>query len=291
MKRKLEVIRSPYTGYCFGVKRAMRLIEEGLKEHGRKIYTIGDVIHNPQAVERLKSRGVKPVSSLSEIEPGATLIIRAHGVHPDLMLEARKRRIQFIDTTCPFVQRSQKYARQLSDESYQVIIIGDSHHPEVQSISGHARENAIIINTVEEAEKLDRIEKVGIVIQTTFSHDKAMMIIETLGKKTDDIRVFDTICQATVLRREATLKLAESVDLMLVVGGRGSSNTRRLFQMCVDAGIPAKFIEAAEEIEDTWFNGCRMVGLTTGTSTPDWIIEKVLERMEEISSLHETKDD
>lgn len=283
MKRMLEIILSPYTGYCFGVKRAMRLIEQGLEEHGGKIYTLGEVIHNPQAVERLKSKGVEPVYSLDEVEAGSTLVIRAHGAQPDLIAEAKRRGITLIDATCPFVMKSQKYVKKLSEESYQVIIIGDSLHPEVQGISAHAGDKSIIINSVEGAEQVNGVAKAGVVIQTTFSRERANGIIEVLKRRVPDLRVYDTICQATVLRREATLELAEQVDLMLVIGGKKSSNTRRLYQMCRDAGIKAKFIETASEIDETWFIGCRRVGLTTGTSTPDWVIDDVLERLTEIS--------
>jgi 4-hydroxy-3-methylbut-2-enyl diphosphate reductase len=283
MKRKLEVKLSPHTGYCYGVKRAMRLIEKGLSEHGGTIYTLGDVIHNPQAVEKLKSRGVKPVSSLDEIGEGDTIVIRAHGVDPLVMVEAGRRGIKVIDATCPFVQRSQNYVRRLGKESFQVIIIGDGGHPEVKGISGHAGGKVVTVNTPREAESAGPYEKAGVVIQTTFPRDKAVRIIDVLRSRVTDLRIYDTICKATLLRREAAEELAASVDLMIVVGGRGSSNTKRLYQMCLDKGIAAEFIETAEEIDESWFSQCRTVGLTTGTSTPEWIIDEVLARLDAIS--------
>jgi 4-hydroxy-3-methylbut-2-enyl diphosphate reductase len=261
----------------------MRLIEQELAAHGVPIYTLGAVIHNPQEVERLHARGVVPISSLDELEEGAVLILRAHGVHPDFYREAERMGVHLIDATCPFVQRSQKYVKRLLDESYRVIIIGDGTHPEVQSISGHAGDRAVILETVEEARALEPLEKGGVVIQTTFSREKARQIIDILTSRIRDLRIYDTVCQATVLRREATLELAEDVELMLVVGGRESSNTRRLYQMCVDADIPARFIETADEIDPAWFEDCHTVGLTTGTSTPDWVIEDVLKRLDELS--------
>jgi len=284
MNPKLEVILSPYTGYCFGVKRAMSLIDRGVAEQpDAKIYTLGEIIHNPQAVARLRERGVEPVSSLDEIEEGSFLIIRAHGVQPEIIEEAERRGIRLLDATCPFVQKSQRYVRALVKESYRVIIIGDADHPEVRSIAGHAGGEAIIIDNVESAVGVPRMDKAGVVIQTTFSKENARTIIEILEERIERLRVYDTICQATILRREATLELAGMVDVMLVVGGRTSSNTRRLYRMCVDMGIPSHFVETADEIDPSWFHGCRRVGLTTGTSTPDWVIEQVLERMEEIS--------
>lgn len=279
----LEVIMSPITGFCFGVKRAMSLIEEGLGGGGKTLYSIGDVIHNPQAVEDLRSKGVIPVFSMDELSGGDTLIIRAHGVMPDLIEEARRRGINLIDTTCPFVQKSQEYVRQMSDEGRKVIIIGDSSHPEVRAISGQAGPDPIIISTLLEAESVGVIDRAGVVIQTTFSREKAMKIIGELEKCIRDLGVHDTICQATVLRREATLELASNVDIVLVVGGKGSSNTMRLYQMCVDEEITARFIETAEDIDPSWFEEGDRIGLTTGTSTPDWVIEDVLARLRHIS--------
>lgn len=283
MRRKLEVIISPHRGYCFGVKRAMRLIEQGLRERNGKIYTLGEVIHNPQAVKRLKSRGVIPAETLDEVEAGSTIVIRAHGMHPDVIEEARRRGLNLLDATCPFVQRSQAYASQLNRSSYRVFIIGDSDHPEVKGLAGHAGGGATTIGMLEEVERIGPVEKGGVVIQTTFSRERAEEIIEALQEKVKDLRVYDTICQATLLRREATLELACDVDLMLVVGGRRSSNTKRLYQMCLEAGMPAKLVESADEIDPGWFETCAKVGLTTGTSTPDWVIENVLERLQEIN--------
>jgi (E)-4-hydroxy-3-methyl-but-2-enyl pyrophosphate reductase len=291
MNPKLELILSPYTGYCFGVKRAMSLIDQGVAEEPEaKIYTLGEIIHNPQAVARLRERGVEPVSSLDEIEEGSFLIIRAHGVHPELIEEAKRRGIMLLDATCPFVQKSQRYVRKLVEESYRVIIIGDADHPEVRSIAGHAGGNAIIINNVDAAVEVPHLRKAGVVIQTTFSKENAGSIIGILEERVDRLRVYDTICQATIMRREATLELAGTVDIMLVVGGRTSSNTKRLYRMCIDHGVPSRFVETAEEIDPFWFKGCRRVGLATGTSTPDWVIERVMKRMEEISVGDEVVD-
>jgi 4-hydroxy-3-methylbut-2-enyl diphosphate reductase len=261
----------------------MRLIDEGLEAHKEPIFTLGDVIHNKQAVERLKTRGVHPVSSPDQLEPGSVLVIRAHGATPNIIESLKKRGITLIDTTCPFVERIQKYAKKLQADSYSVVIIGNSNHPEVRSISGSVGDKALIVNSTAAAKRIRPTSKAGVVIQTTFSRHKADEIIEEIRRHVDDLRVYDTICQATELRREATLELAKTVDMMLVVGGRGSANTKGLHQMCLEHGIPVRFIETADEIDPAWFDGCSSVGLTTGTSTPDWIIDEVVERMERIA--------
>ncbi len=261
----------------------MRLIERGTELPGGLIYTLGDIIHNPPEVARLKAKGIRPVASLDEVPPGATLVLRAHGVHPDLIREAQRRGIRVLDATCPFVQRSQHFVKQFVEGARRAIIIGDREHPEVKSIAGHAGDDLIIVKTKAEAEALEPLERAGVVIQTTFSREEADRIIEVLEKKVTDVRVHDTICQATEARRDATLALAKRVDIMLVVGGRNSSNTNGLYQMCVDAGVPAKFVETAAEIDSAWFAGVERVGLTTGTSTPDWIIDEIIARLEDIS--------
>ena len=281
MMRKIKIITSLHIGYCFGVKRAMSLINDGLNNSGCKLYSIGAVIHNPQAVQNLESRGVIQISSIDELKSGDTMIIRAHGVAPEIIEKCVKRGIKLIDTTCPFVKRIHEYVKQMPGDSRSIIIIGDAKHPEVRGIAGMARDNAIIIESIESAGRISGIEKAGVVIQTTFSREESNAIIEVLKERIDDIRVHDTICEATTLRREATLKLAEEVDMILVVGGKDSSNTRRLYQMCLDHDIPARFIETISEIDDSWFEGFSKIGLATGTSTPDWIIGEVLARLSE----------
>jgi (E)-4-hydroxy-3-methyl-but-2-enyl pyrophosphate reductase len=273
MSRRFEIV----------VMRAMRLIEQGLESRGGTIYTLGDVIHNPLEVERLRTRGVHPVESLEELPRGGTLVLRAHGVSPDLVEEALARGVRILDATCPFVQLSQRYVKGFAEEAIPVIIIGDREHPEVKGIAGHAGGNAIVVKDAREAEAVGPLDRAGVVIQTTFSRREAEAVIEALRKRVRTLTVRDTICQATEARREAVLDLARNVDSLLVVGGRNSSNTMRLYRSCVQSGVPAHLIESADDIDESWFTEVRKVGVTTGTSTPAWIIDGVLERLERIS--------
>jgi len=283
MKRTFEIVTSPHIGYCFGVMRAMRLIEQGLESYGGTICTLGDVIHNPLEVARLKTRGVHPVEVLDDVPAGGTLVIRAHGVAPELIAEASRRGIRILDATCPFVQLSQRYARAFAEESIPVIIIGDREHPEVQGLVGHARGRAVVIRDSGEARRMEPMETAGVIIQTTFSRTEAEEIIAALGERVRALTVRDTICQATEARRDALLALAREVDCLLVVGGPNSSNTMRLYRGCADLGVPAHLIESADGIDPRWLAGARRVGVTTGTSTPAWIIESVLARLDAIS--------
>lgn len=275
----IDIIRSPHIGYCFGVKRAMRLIEEGLAKYGAPIYTLGDVIHNPPEVERLRARGVSPAGSIAEVPEGGTLVIRAHGVHPGLLREAERRRIRILDATCPFVRRSQDFARRLAEEGRRVIIVGDPSHPEVQSVAGHAGAGAIIVPSPGEAASVESVESAGVVIQTTFPRPEAERVIEALRARAGDLLVHDTICEATESRRKAALELAKRVDVMLVIGGSNSSNTRRLLEACAGTGLKARLVESPADVDPAAFATAERIGLVTGTSTPDWLIEEVVERL------------
>jgi len=279
MKREIDIIRSPHIGYCFGVKRAMRLIEQGLADYGSPIYTLGDVIHNPPEVERLRSRGVMPVASVSEVPEGGTLVLRAHGVHPELLREAERRRIRVLDATCPFVQRSQLFARRFAEDGRVVVIVGDPAHPEVQAVAGHAGGGVLIVRSPAEAAAVDPIERAGVVIQTTFPRAEAEGVVEALRGRVADLLVNDTICEATEARLEAALALARRVDVVLVIGGRNSSNTRRLLEVCAGSGVRSRLVQSPAEVEPSWFSGIERIGIATGTSTPDWLIEAVLEKI------------
>ncbi len=283
MKRRIEIIRSAHAGYCFGVKRAMRIIEQGLESFGAPLYTLGDIIHNPQEIERLRARGVRPVRSIAEVPEGETLVLRAHGVPPDVLADAARRRIRILDATCPFVQRSQLFVRRMSDENRRVVIIGDPEHPEVQAVAAHAAGGALVVRDANEARAVPPLGRAGVVIQTTFPRPEAEEIIGILRTRAADLGVHDTICEATEARRTAALALGSRVDLMLVIGGRNSSNTRRLYEACSGAGVSTRFVESPDEIDPSWFEGIERVGLTTGTSTPDWLIDAVLERLADLS--------
>ncbi|MDZ7859952.1 MAG: 4-hydroxy-3-methylbut-2-enyl diphosphate reductase [Candidatus Krumholzibacteriota bacterium] len=285
MNEKFKIITSPHMGYCFGVKRAIKLLMEGVSKYGGdNIYTLGEIIHNPQAVQKIKNMGVKSAKSLFDVSEGDTVVIRAHGVQRDIFDTARRRKINLIDTTCPFVKRSQEYVQRLYSQDRPVIIIGHSDHPEVIGISGHVPNKPIVIKSIEEAESLSSLSNAGVITQTTFSREKSDLVIEVLKNHIPDLIVYDTICQATVRRQIATMSIANEVDMMLVVGGKKSSNTKRLHMMCLENAISSKHIEVAAEIDPGWFEGVDKIGLTTGTSTPDWVIEDVEKKLSELAA-------
>lgn len=276
----MELILAKYSGFCFGVKNAVKTIEK-LIENNEKAYTLGPLIHNPQAVEKFKNSGIVP-ADLKDIEEG-NVIVRTHGVGPSLIKQAKAKGLNVIDATCPFVKKVHKLAREISDKEFLTIIIGEPHHPEVEGIKAWCSGEVKIIENVEDARNFYTNKKTGIVVQTTQTEENVQKIVDVLKSKLD-IQIFsNTRCTATEQRQNAAMDVAKKVDVMLVVGGKNSSNTKKLAQVCQNVGTKAYHIETADEIESNWFNSNDKVGITAGASTPDWIIKEVISKMDELN--------
>lgn len=271
----MEVILADNLGFCYGVKRAIQLAEDSAAP-GQVTNTLGPIIHNPQMVAKLAENGVGTVDSLDEVKEG-TIIIRSHGVGPDVYDRVEAMGLNMVDATCPHVRKAQSSAKMLADEGYQVVIIGEKRHPEVKSIIEWAGDGAVAIETEEEADALPKYGKLGVVAQTTFSAPKFKLIVERLLDKSSDMKILRTICTATDQRQSAAMKLATEVDLMIVIGGKNSANTTRLAQLCSDK-CKTYHIETADELRDDWFDKIKKIGITAGASTPDWIIKEVYKK-------------
>ena len=263
-------------GFCFGVKRAIKLAFDVAKKKNEKVYTWGPLIHNPQVVEDLKEKGVYPVEDLRKIRKG-TLIIRSHGIHPKTLERIRKKKIEVVDATCPFVKKAQKEAVLLSSQGYQVAVVGEADHPEVQGIMGYVSGSVLVINHNRMRKNLPHFSKLGVIAQTTLNIDAFKQVIGELVENADELKVCNTICHATARAQKATLKLARNVEMMIVVGGRNSANTTRLAKLCRRIGTPTHHIETAKELRRGWFKGKSRVGVTGGASTPDWLIREVVD--------------
>lgn len=264
-----KIILAEHAGFCFGVKNT---IDIALKQNG-SVYTFGELIHNPQMIERLKKKGIKKIDSLEEIKDG-TLIIRTHGVPPSIIERAKNKGLNIVDATCPFVKNVQRLAEKLEKDGYQVLIIGEEEHPEVVAIKGYAK-NSIMINSVEQAEQLS-FERAGVVCQTTQDSKNFKEIVKELRKNIKELKVHNTICTATRLRQKSALQLAEKVDSMIVVGGLNSANTKRLAKIC-SKKVKTYHIENEKDIKKEWLKD--RIGITAGASTPNFIIEKVINKL------------
>lgn len=269
----VEIVVARCAGYCYGVERALRITEEALEAAEGPVASLGPIIHNPSVVGHLEERGVKVVDDAGETAEG-TLIVRTHGVPPEVVARARARDLNVVDATCPFVAVAQRKAASLHEAAYAVVILGERDHPEVVGLEGFAGEGAVV---VEDAAGLPlatlRGKRIGVVVQTTQTRANLANVAAALAPVARELLVFNTICDATEKRQSAACELAAEVDVVVVVGGRNSANTARLAQLCRAIQSRTYHIESAAELEPAWFAGARRIGVTAGASTPDEEIE------------------
>jgi 4-hydroxy-3-methylbut-2-enyl diphosphate reductase len=269
---KLLIAKS--AGFCFGVKRAMDMALEAAKKHPKHLYTLGPLIHNPQAVEFLGQLGVKVKSRIENI-PKGTVIFRSHGVSLRDLEKAKEKRLHIIDATCPTVKRAQFFANYLHRHGYDLLIVGDAYHPEVKAIQSYIKEGVEVVDTVEAIQQLGPWEKLGIIAQTTQSFNLFKEIVTTSLERAKEVRVFNTICHATTIRQKEAIEIAKKVGCMIVIGGYNSGNTQRLAAICKEIQPHTYHIETAQELNQRWLARKEKVGLTAGASTPSWVIKEV----------------
>ena len=270
----MTITKAKYLGFCEGVKLAIEKTNEALRGNKKKIFVIGPLIHNPQVIEKLSKEGLITVEDLDEIDKNGILIVRSHGLSEPKIKKAIEMGIQIIDSTCYKVKNLHKLSKQLVNEGYQLVLIGDHYHAEVRAIKESISDNVVVISTPEEVESTKFKRKVGIVVQTTQSENNFYKIVSRILKQVEELRVFNTICKASILRQNAANELSKDVDLMIVIGGKESANTRRLYEICRE-NTETHHIESKEEIKPSWLKGKNKIGITAGASTPDWIIEEV----------------
>ncbi|MDO4541443.1 MAG: bifunctional 4-hydroxy-3-methylbut-2-enyl diphosphate reductase/30S ribosomal protein S1 [Bacillota bacterium] len=282
------IIMAKSAGFCFGVKRAIKL-SLNAAAHG-KISSLGPLIHNPREVRRLEELGIIPIDKVEDI-PAGVVIIRSHGVAPQVMEELKAKNLNIIDATCPFVQKAQSIAVDLQKECGSVVVVGNRDHPEIRGILGFLNNDAIVVNSLVEAKERVYPDKVGIMSQTTQSLANFRAIVEYIQGVVPQVVVCNTICKATAERQKEASDLAATVDVMLVIGGKNSANTKRLAEIAAESGAETFIIEDAKEIDTVKFKinnlEAKKIGLTAGASTPDWIIEEVMEKMKEDNVMEE----
>lgn len=271
----LSIEVASHAGVCYGVERALKLAAHAAESARGSVTTLGPLIHNPIVVRDLESAGVKGAQTVDEVESG-TLIIRAHGVVPQVIDQARAKGLEVLDATCPYVKKVHMAAEKLVREGYQLIVVGESGHPEVEGILGHAGDAAHVVSTPHDLDGVDLARKVGVVVQTTQTPANLAAIVSALALRTMDLRVVNTICSATQERQDSAAELASRADVMIIIGGKNSGNTRRLAEICMDRCPRTHHIEDSSEIQRTWFEGVALVGITAGASTPGAHIDAAL---------------
>ena len=272
----LSVIRAEHAGACYGVQRALDMTLKASAESG-SVCTLGPLIHNPRVVAELEEQGIRVADSVEAINADE-VVIRSHGVVPQVITDIKNRGFKVVDATCPHVMRAQRAAAKLASDGRHVIVVGEAGHPEVEGISAHARVaggQCTIVGGVEDI-PFDLSQRIGVVVQTTQSEAKLTEVLSALEGRGLDVDVKNTICSATTQRQKSAIALARQVDAMVVIGGRNSSNTTRLFEICSQHCSHSYHIESPEEIDPQWFNGLKTVGVTAGASTPDNQIESVV---------------
>jgi len=263
------------SGFCFGVKRAINMAEDASARYPETV-TLGPIIHNPQMVQRLKDRGIVPVESIEDIG-SKPVIIRSHGITRGLKEELDNLQLPIIDATCPYVASSQQYVTQLSREGFPIVIVGNRDHPEVVALKSYVEGESYIISNPREI-PVKRFIRLAVISQTTQSIENLQDIVTALIPCTKELRIINTICSATSVRQESSYLLARESDLMIVIGGKNSSNTRMLFKIC-QSMVETYLIETSEEFDSTWLEKKENIGLTAGASTPDWIIVEVYNKI------------
>ncbi|MDO4332569.1 MAG: 4-hydroxy-3-methylbut-2-enyl diphosphate reductase [Eubacteriales bacterium] len=274
----MEIMLAKSAGFCFGVKRAVETVYD-LTDTGEKIYTFGPIIHNEQVVADLEEKGVQVIESEKELQTlrEGTVVIRSHGVPKSVYELIEKQGLRCVDATCPFVRRIHKIVEKESAEGKQILIIGNAGHPEVEGIMGWSHTPALVAETKEEIAKLQcsKEKKVCIVSQTTFNYNKFQELVEIFSERGYDISVVNTICNATEERQTEAREIAAKVDAMIVIGGKHSSNTRKLYEICSRECVDTYFIQTLDDLHLELPKSVRLVGITAGASTPNKIIEEV----------------
>ena len=282
----MKIILAKSAGYCFGVRDAVNAAYDISKEHG-EVYMLGDIVHNESVVDDLEKKGVKVVENLEEIPEDKPVLFRAHGTSKDVWKKAEDKKMNIIDATCPLVHDIHREVKELHAEGRKIIIIGDHGHDEVIGIASQV-EGAIIIASIEEAQKLRKTKKAGIVSQSTQAIENVQDIINILMTKVVDLRFINTICFPTKRNHQQIKELSVITDMILIIGSFTSANSKRLTELSLERNKNTYQVTNAAEIDSSWFkNNINSVGISAGASTPDWIIESVIKKVKELTNTTE----
>ncbi len=284
----MQVLLANEYGFCFGVERAVDMVEEALQD-GQSVRALGPLIHNEQEMQRLAHEGVTTISQPVQIGRNETAVIRAHGVTPEVQRELEEKAAKVVDATCPFVTRVQKLAARAAEQDRHVVIVGSPDHPEMIGVKGYAPNHAFVILDETEVAGLPRLRNPLVVAQTTIKAKTFFDTAEAIRSKTDDaVQIVNTICSATRDRQEAARALAGMVDAFYIIGGRHSSNSVKLLAVCKEQCEKSFLIETGDEINPDDLARVETVGVTAGASTPNWLIEKIVKHLEDIGRQQST---
>ncbi len=276
----MQILVAEKAGFCFGVRRAIGMVEKALAGD-RPVSSLGPVIHNPQVIGRLRERGLRLVESLDDVNEGV-VVIRSHGAPLSTYHSIMEKGLSAVDATCPFVKKMHHQARSLVEDGYQLIIVGDRNHSEITSLTDDPNFRGMVISQASELGGLRLSKRVGLISQTTQPMENLREVADRLLAEASELKIFNTICDSTITRQMEAREIAARVQAMVVIGGRNSANTRRLVEISQESGTPTYWVETAGEIDPRSFENVERVGLTAGASTPEWIIREVVSRLESL---------
>lgn len=278
----MQVKLATHRGFCFGVEDAIEMAEAAVEEHGSgNVVALGPVIHNKQVVGRLEERGLNQSGDMEKIDPSRSVLIRSHGAPPETFERAKTMGLNVVDATCVLVKRAQNVVRQLHEDGYHVVMIGDPNHPEVKGVIGYAPKVTVVDRGSDLEDALPYKERLGIVAQTTHSPEHvAEMIAEILKRPYREVKIVNTLCLEVTRRQESAVQLCREVDVMFVLGGLHSANTREMARMCREAGRDTYHLETWEQFEPRMVEGKEIAGITAGASTPEWVISEFIEHLQ-----------
>jgi 4-hydroxy-3-methylbut-2-enyl diphosphate reductase len=282
MVATMEVRLATHRGFCFGVEDAVEMAEQAVRDHEPGgVVALGPVIHNNDVVVRLEQSGLNQSADLEQVPANDTVLIRSHGAPPATYERARQRGLNVIDATCVLVKRAQNVVRELHEEGYHVVLIGDPNHPEVKGVIGYAPNITIIDGDTDLDDALPYKERLGIVAQTTHAPEHvAQMVARILVRPYKEVKIVNTLCLEVVRRQEAAVELARDVDILFVLGGMHSANTREMARLCREAGCETHHLENVDQLDPAMVEGRRVAGVTAGASTPEWVIQDFVRRLE-----------
>jgi 4-hydroxy-3-methylbut-2-enyl diphosphate reductase len=274
----MEIIIAKNSGLCYGVKRAIQIAKETLSEEKGKVFTLGDLIHNPQVIADLEQQGIRSLEDLDCLTEG-TVIIRSHGVSPEIYKKIEEKNIKIVDATCPIVKRIQRLVEALAQDEEEIVIVGNKNHPESRGLIGYSQGKGIIIESESQAQKMPKKKRRAVLVQSTQDMNLFQNVVALLIEKTEELKIFNTICQSTQTRQKSTSELASRVDTLFIIGGKNSSNTHKLYQISKRVLPNTHFIESSAQITSEMLKGAKKIGLSGGASTPPEAIEEAVIRI------------
>ena len=272
----MEIVVARNSGFCYGVRHALQLTRKTSQRYKRRIFSWGEIIHNPEVIGQLARDGIQVVTSLKALRAGDTVIIRSHGVSPVVYQALKRKKVKLVDATCPIVKGIQQTIEKLSRQPGEIVIVGNKNHPEIQGLLGYARGKGKVVENEEQARALPFRKKRAVLAQSTQERELFNQVVAALVEKTAELRVYNTICRFTRVRQEATAELARKVDALLIIGGKNSSNTNKLYQISRRLLPRTYFIQSPKEIIPEMLQGVRIIGLSGGASTPPEVIRQTV---------------